>query len=52
MTAPTLASAALFSATLRVAVFGVNTGAALVEPLPEGDQSPAPSSLVARTWTS
>ena len=54
-TAPTFVSAALFSGTLRAAVGFANVGAALlavpVLPVPESDQGPSPSALVARTCT-
>ena len=45
---------AVFSATLRVAVSGENSGAALAPVVtePDDDQALSPSSLLARTWTS
>ena len=51
--ARTVPAAVWFSAALNAAL-DENVGAALasVEPLPASDQSPVPSSLVARTCTS
>ena len=53
-TVPTAAPAALFSVRVNSdGVFAGNTGFAFanVLPVPEGDQSPSPSSLPARTCT-
>ena len=54
MTAPTFVFAAVFSGMERDWVGIANTGALLAEvlPLPEADQGPSPSALVARTCTS